>query len=132
MKEETAVAALEIIEAHTKSMLTELRGLLAGGSDSPERSAEEVSRNGNGTTNWVEVKRLTGQTYRWPEGNGGLETYDPFIVYKSDGGLLLAVAPLTNDREREQIWVFKMRPDLKGKRQLHRSLRLMTLPRQGR
>src|SRR5688572_25732706 len=115
MDSQMAAAAVEVIDRHTSAMLAELRGLLIGGPSAPSQGDATASESGTGSWSWVEVERLSGQTYRWPDGNGGLETYDPFVVYRSNG-LTLAVAPLTNRRERDQTWVFKMSDDLASKR----------------
>lgn len=108
-------AVVSIIEKHTIAMLAELRDLMDDARTSPRGEAREPEDLPQ--LDWHEVQRLTGQTYRWPDKNGGLETYDPFIVYTS-GGLTLAVARLTNERERDQTWVFRMSDDLKHKRPL--------------
>jgi hypothetical protein len=104
------VAVIDVIERHLSSMLVELRQIFASGP-----SGETAAQNGTGSWNWVETERLEGQSYTWPEENGGLENYDPFVVYRSNG-LMLAVAELTNARERAQTWVFKMSDDLASKR----------------
>lgn len=132
----TTAAAIDIVGKHTEAMLSELRKLIVEGGRAPDPHERFVWNRGDvgflspaeaaevlgrpvevpgEQASWTEVQRLTGQTYQWPENNGGLEKYDPFVVYES-AGLVLAVAPLVNNREREQTWVFKMSTDLEKKR----------------
>jgi hypothetical protein len=109
--EAAALRALDAVERHAGALFAELRVVLG--------EAGHAARNGS-QDGWTEVGLLADQTYSWPPDAGGLERYDPFVVYER-GDLNLALAHNTQpvvvkDRPRKQIWVFHLRAPRGSKR----------------
>jgi hypothetical protein len=115
---EVEIAKLtEALERRLRVIGTEVAGLVE---DIATIRREGMTMETGEARAWLKVAELEGQTYSWPPERGGIEEYDPFDVYESDGyrlGIGVNVRPVTvKARERKHIWVFEMKADDRGKR----------------
>lgn len=79
------VRRLRAIGSEIGAGLDEIEALLTGKSGAPAPAGvPEVDVGTNGTA-WTRVGELEGQSYKWPDKGGGLQTFDRFVVYESNG-----------------------------------------------
>ncbi len=108
MESLTFVRAIDTIDRHLSAMFVDLRQLAGVSASDPSANKRAASSS----SEWVEVDRLTGQTYSWPKDAGGTEEYDPFVRYQSNGQNLALAHNVekvpVKSKERRQVWVFQM------------------------
>jgi hypothetical protein len=62
---------------------------------------------------WRRMRELRREQYEWPPERGGLEVYEPYVVYEADDGLQLGLAYLNRPahqrgKDRKMVWVFQV------------------------